>query len=214
LQASSTVPTRSIRSTATSPVTSFVGTSASGSGLGVSVLTATSLPSLIQGVSAVITPMRGDPRCGVIMVSQTPPVSSVQGGGSSSQGLHRQSIPSAAGVSSGGLIRPQGEVAQSSGTAGTNTKSGAAGAQELAAAKVEQKLVEPPNAPTSGVVQASSQGAPAQKQACQPLLPLPSAEQTQQGVAQVRTMFSCLQLMGGVLMPVERREGCSVPFLA
>ncbi|KAG0613448.1 hypothetical protein M758_6G103300 [Ceratodon purpureus] len=176
-----TIPPQSTQNTAASPVATSIGTSASGSGLGVPVSAASSLPSSMQGVSAVITPMRGDPRRGVGLVSQVPPV---QGGGSSSQGPHIQSIPNAASVSSGGLIRPQGEAAQSSGTAGTKTKSGVAGAQEQAAAKVEQKAVEPANAARSGVVLASSQGAPAQEQASQPLLPLPSAEQTQQGTAQ------------------------------
>ncbi|KAG0569622.1 hypothetical protein KC19_6G103100 [Ceratodon purpureus] len=178
------VPTLSTQSTTASPMASSIGATASGPGLGVPVSAASSLPTSIQGVSAVITPMRGDPRRGVGMVSQAPPVSSGQSGASSSQGLHTHSIPSAVGVSSGGLIRPQGEAAQSSGAAGTNSKSGAPSAQEQVAAKVEQKAVEPSNAARSGMLQTSSQVTPAQEQASQPLLPLPSAEQTQQGNAQ------------------------------
>ena len=188
--------TPSTHSTAASPVASSMGTTGSGSGLGVPVSAASSLPSSIQGVSAVITPMRVDPRRSLGLVSQAPAASSVQGGGSSSQGLHTHSISGAGGASSGGSIRPQGEAAQLSGAAGTNTstntKSVAPVAQEPAAAKVEQKAVEPVNAARSVVVPGPSQGAPVQEQASQPLLPLPSAEQTQQGTAQVSTMlFTC-----------------------
>lgn len=143
----------------------------------------------MQGVSAVITPMRGDPRRGVGMMSQAPQPPSIQGGGSSSQGLQTQSIPSAAGAPLGGLIRPQGEAAQSSETAGVITKAGAAGAQEQAAVKVEQKAVESANVGTLGVMQPSSQRVPAQEQVSQPLLALPSAERTQQAMAQVPSMF-------------------------
>ena len=187
-------PTVSSQSTAASPVTTSIVTTASGPGLGVPVSAASSLPSSIQGVSAVITPMRGDPRRGMGLVLQAPSASSVQSGASSSQGLHTQSIPSAADVSSGSLIRPQGEAIQSSGTAVINTKSVAAGASEQVVSKVEQKSVEPANLARAGMVQALSQGAPAQEQLNQPLLPLPLAEQMQQGTTQVHTKFLCPQL--------------------
>jgi len=51
---------------------------------------------------------------------------------------------------------------------------------------VEQKLVESGNAARLPVTQTSAQAAPSQEQVSQPLLPLPSAEQKQQGVAQQR----------------------------
>ena len=86
--------------------------------------------------------------------------------------------------------------AQLSGATGTNTSTNtklvALVAQKPATAKVEQKAVEPVNAARLVVVQGSSQGAPAQEQASQPLLPLPSAKQMQQGTAQVSIMvFTC-----------------------
>lgn len=118
----------------------------------------------------MITPMRSDPRRSVGMVSQGPQASSV---GSLSQGLRSQSVSS-------GVIRPQSEAAQSSGMVGTSAKAGVAAAQQQAPPKVEQKAVEPVNVATSAMMQTLSQEAPAQEQVIQPLLPLPSAEKTQQ----------------------------------
>jgi len=145
---------------------------------------------LIQGVSAVITPMRSDPRRSIGMMSQGAQASLALDEGSSSQGLRMQSISS-------GLIRPQSEAAQSSGMLGTSTKAGVAAAQQQAPPKVEQKAVEPAKVATSAMMQTSS---PVQEHVSQPLLPLPSTEQTQQATAQVRTTSL---FMGLVQMLVE-----------
>lgn len=173
--ASSSVPAVS---SSASPAASSIGTTALS---GAPVSAASSLPTSIQGVSAVITPMRSDSRRSAGMVSQGPQVTSALDGGSSSQGMRTQNISS-------GLIRPPREAAQTSGIVGPNARAGVASAQQQAPPKVEQKAMEPANASSSAMMQIPSQGAHAQEQVSQPLLPLPSAEQKpEQSMAQVPT---------------------------
>lgn len=187
VQASSAVnaPVSAVTSAVSTPVASSVGTTASAPASGVPVSVASSLASTMQGVSAVITPVAKNPRR---IAGSVPPASQPPAVGSPSQGLHTPSVPSAPVVSSGALLRPQSEAAQSSGTVATATKSGATTVpQNQASSKVvEQKLVESGNAARLPVTQTSAQAAPSQEQLSHPLLPLPSAEQKQQGVAQVR----------------------------
>lgn len=173
-------------SSSASPAASSIGTTALS---GAPVSASSSLPTSIQGVSAVITPMRSDSRRSAGMASQGPQVGSAVDGGSSSQGLRTQNMSS-------GLIRAPREAAQSSGIVGPNARAGVGAAQQQAPPKVEQKAVEPANVASSAMMQTPSQGAPAQEQVSQPLLPLPSAEQKpQQPMAQVSSTSLCLQFV-------------------
>lgn len=186
LQASTAVsaPVSAV-TTAATPVASSVGTTASAPAPGVPVSVASSLASSMQGVSAVITPVAKNPRriAGSVPPASQPP--SVHAVGSPSQGLHTPGVSTAPVVSSGASIRPQSEAAQSSGTVAVAAKSGATVPQNQAPPKAEQKPAEPANVARLPVTQTSSQAAPSQEQVSQPLLPLPSAEQKLQGMAQV-----------------------------
>lgn len=181
-------PPVSAAATQAAPAASSSATATSAPTSSVPVSAATSLPSSVQGVSAVITPAAKNPRRIVGQVYQAAQPSVPQSVGSSSQGLTHSSSTAPA-LSSGAAVRPQTATTQSSGVLAVPLKSSVSNMQNQAAPKLEQKATEPVKPAGQPIISSPSQPPQQQQQqqqqVSQPLLPLPPAQQKHQPTMQV-----------------------------